>query len=193
MNRPSVVARFAGSPLMAILLFVGYAVVVAEWYQGQVAWWLALGAVGAAGKTLRAVRQVRSYKAWLAEWRAMSGEDEPQRPTKRRKPGWVFVIGALLLALGIPYCLPSEAEPGIVGGSLTILWCAACLYLAFALLRGIVRLVVARRKGKAELEKVKAEAAPVALLLGVPSSSPSRAEAMATLPEYCAGLIGGIR
>jgi len=193
MNRPSVVARFAGYPPMAILLFIGYAVVVAEWYQGDLAWWLALGAVGAAGKTLRAVRQVRSYKAWLAEWRAMSGEDEPQRPTKRRRRGWVFVTRAALLAMGIPFCLPSGEDPGNLGAVLTILWCAAWLYLAFALVRSILRRVAARRKAKAEVEKVKADAAPVALLLGVPSSSPSRDDVMGTLPEHCAGLIGGIR
>jgi hypothetical protein len=191
MSRPSLSVRLAGSPRGALLLFIGYAMIFYGWYEGNVVWWVALGAVGAAGRTMRAVRQVRRYKAWLAEWRAMSGEDELRRPTKRRRRGWVFVIGSALLAMGIPFCLPSTAEPRDLGAVLTTLWCAAWLYLAFALVRGVLRRVVARRKAKAEVAQAKDEAAPVAWLMGRASSSPSRADAERDLPEYCARLING--
>lgn len=192
MNRPPLSVRLAGCPRIAIVLFLGYAAVVLGWYQGDVPWWVAVAAVAAAGRTLTAVRRVHSYKAWLAEWQGMGGEDEPPRPKKRRRRGWVFVTGAALLVLGIPFCLPSRGEQGELGLVLTLLWCAACLYLFFAVVRGILRRVVARRTVRAERGKAKAEAAPVAWLVGRASSSPSRAAAERNLPEYARRLIGPV-
>ena len=66
--------RLAGSPLIALVLFVLYGMAILGWYQGHLAWWLALGAVGAAIRTLGAVRQVQRYKTWVSNWRAMGDE-----------------------------------------------------------------------------------------------------------------------
>ena len=76
MNRPSFAVRFAGSPLGAMLLFIGYAAIVVGWYQGHFAWWLAVGALAAAFRTLGAIEKMRRYKAWLVEWQMM-GQDAP--------------------------------------------------------------------------------------------------------------------
>lgn len=181
MNRPPFLVRLAGYPPMAILLFFGYAAVVWDWwYRGGVPWWLAVGAVAAAGRTLGAVGRMRRYKAWLAAWQAMGAKDEPSPPKKKRR--WMFIIGAALLAVAIPVCLPPKPGNETTVAVLTILWFGACLYLVFTLVRAVLRRRAKRRKAKAEV-------APVAWLVGRPSSSPSRSEAERNLPEYCARLL----
>ena len=42
MKRPGVLARLAGVPLVAVLLFAVYGVVIVGWYQEAAPWWLAL-------------------------------------------------------------------------------------------------------------------------------------------------------
>jgi hypothetical protein len=183
MNRPRRLVRLAGSPRGALLLFIGYAVIVYGWYQGDVPWWLAVGAVAAGFRTLAAVGRMRRYKAWLADWQGMGAGDEPPRPKKRR--GWVLVAGAALLVVAIPLVQP-ETGPN---DALTVLWCVACLYLVFALVRGILRRIRGRRKVKAEVAQTRDEAAPVAWLVPRAASSPSRADAMRSVPDYCARLM----
>jgi hypothetical protein len=186
MNRPSGFARLAAYPPMTILLFIGYAYLISGWYLGRISWWIGIAAIAAAVRTLGAVKRVRVYKAWLAEWQAMSGHDAPPRPRKNRLRGWVLGIGALFIAVAIPLLAPPGTRPS---DALTVIWCLACLYLVFALLRRVLRRMGARRKVKAEVAKAKAEAAPVAWLVDRPSSSASRAEAERNLPDYCARLI----
>jgi hypothetical protein len=79
MKRPSLLVRVAGSPPVAILLFVVYSLVVIAWYQEAAPWWLALLAGFLAIQTPSAVREVRRYKVWAAEWRAM-GEPVTNAP-----------------------------------------------------------------------------------------------------------------
>jgi hypothetical protein len=194
MNRPRLSVRLAGSPLGALLLFVLYVAIVLGWYQGNVPWWLALGAVAAAVRTLSAIGKVRRYKAWSADWQAAGAEDEPPRRQKRGKRGWVFVTGAGVLFVAIPTYLPQirniEAIPNALVTALTWLWVAACLLLVWKLLR-LFWLVVSRSTARATARRrARAEAAPVAWLVACASSSPSRAAAEQNLPEYTARLIG---
>lgn len=181
MTRPSLLVRSAGSPLPALLLLVGSALVVAGWYQGAgVPWWLALGAALAALRTLSAVGRVRRYKAWLAEWNAMA-QDEPAPRPKKKGRGWMFVTCAVALLLAIPAYLPQAQDAGIAT-PLELLWGLAGLYLVFRIMRRMMR----RRK---ERPREQAEAVPVEWLLGRASSSPSRSEAARNLPEYSARLL----
>ena len=191
MSRPPLLVRVAGSPLPALLLFMGYAAVVAGWYHGDVVWWLALAAVGASFRTLSAVGRVRRYKAWLAEWNAMGEMEQPQQPQARPKEKRgsrrrVFITGAALLALAIPVCLPSLQGNDAGWGTAVTLWLVACVYLAGVMLRSIARRMTKRRKAEPE-----AVVAPVVeWMLGRASSSPSRAEAARKLPEYTSRLLG---
>jgi len=191
MNRPSLSVRFAGSPRGALLLFLLYAVIGWGWYEGQVSWWIALGAVGAAMRTLRAVRELRRYKAWLADWRSMSGagvEPQPQpQPKKRRGRVWALISVATVLVILIP--LSTAPDGSGAAPQLTALWCAAILCLVCALVWGIARRIRRRGKTRTEVAEDRAKDAFVACLLGPASSSPSRAEAEQDLPEYCARLI----
>ena len=194
MTRPRPLTRFAGSPLGALVLLVVYAAVVAGWYQGlDVPWWLAVGAVAAAFRTLAAVVGMRRYKAWLAEWQAMGAHDDAP-PLPKKKRAWKLVAGALPLLVAIPAYLGAikrdhEAIPNEVALALVVLWGVACLYVAWKLLRPVWRGVKWLSARRATRRRAKAEAAPVAWLVGRASSSPSRASAQRNLPEYCARLI----
>jgi hypothetical protein len=186
MNRPGVSVRLAGSPLGALLLFMLYAAVVLGWYQDDVAWWLALGAVAAAFRTLGAVGKLRRYNAWLAQWQAMGAESEaPPRRKKRR--GLMVAAGAAFLTVAIPLSMSPGTKPS---DGLTALWCVACLTLLYSLAWMLRRAVKRSSSRAAAKRREEAEAAPVAWLLPCASSSPSRAEAQGNLPEYCARLIG---
>ncbi len=192
MNRPAPFVRLAGSPLGAIVLFFMYGAVVLGWYEGHTAWWLAVGAVGAAMRTLGAVGKVRRYKSWLADWQAMSAEIQPAPPEKKRRGrGWLGIITAAALFFIIPVCLPQIRDYKEIANALAWLWLVDCLFLVFLLLRGILRRLARIRRRSAEGHRAKAEDAPVAWLLCRPSSSPSRLDAMRSLPEYSARLISG--
>jgi hypothetical protein len=186
MSRPPLLVRVAGSPLPAFLLFLGYAAIVAGWYEGQVVWWLALGSVGAAIRTLSAVGRVRRYKAWLAEWNAMGAKEEPPPSHEQKRGGRrrLFVTSAALLLPAIPACLPYLEGNEEWRTALALLWVVACLYLVVLVLRSITRRMK-RRKAQPE-----AATAPVEWMLGRASSSPSRSEAARNLPEYCTRLLG---
>ncbi len=184
MSRPSLIVRVAGSPLPALLLFLGYAALVLGWYEGQVVWWLALGAVVGCLRTLSAIGQVRRYKAWLAEWNAMGAKDEPAPRPKKKNGGWVFVTLAAFLLLAIPAYLPQAHGQGFAP-ALVLLWGVAGLYLVFRIARSMTH-----RKKERPPEQEQVEATPVEWVLGRASSSPSRSEAARKLPEYSARLLG---
>jgi hypothetical protein len=187
MNRPSLVVRVAGSPLPALVLFAGYAGVIAGWYQGHVVWWLALAAVSAAIRTLSAVGTLRRYKAWRAEWNAMGAKDQSARPSRKKSRSGVFITGAALLLLAIPVCLPPvQSNEELLTKALSCLWLASLVYLGFVALRSMTRGVTKRPNVSAK----EAEAAPVEWLVGRPFSSPSRSDVTRQLPEYCARLLG---
>jgi hypothetical protein len=180
MNRPSLSVRVAGSALGALVLFLGCGALVVAWYQGGVPWWVGVAAVAGVGRTLTAVKRVRRYKAWAAEWEAMGADNQP-RPARKSAGhgGGALVAGAALLVVVIPFELPPAAA---ARETLIAVWCVACLILVWKLV-GLFRRASVRRQ---ERQRVKAEAEPVAWLMGRASSSPSRAEAQGNLPEYSA-------
>ena len=186
MSRPPLLVRTAGSPLPALLLFVGYTALIWGWYEDRVVWWLALAAVGAALRTLSAVGQVRRYKAWLAEWNAMAGTEQPRHKEKRRGRRRVLLPGAALLLVAIPAGFQYLQGNQEWGAALTLLGVVASVYLVAVALRSITRRITKRR-----ITEPEADTAPVVeWMLGRASSSPSRSEAARKLPEYSARLLG---
>jgi hypothetical protein len=180
MTAPSPYARLAGTPVVAVLLFIGYATVITGWFEGRMAWWWAALAFIAALKTLKALGEVRRYKAWLAQWNAMDGQ--AQAKPARKAPSWGRVL--VLIALAI-FLFPLFQAPGTPDSGLKQLaWVASGLYLAFALVRFIVRRV---RKG--HTVEAERENKPVSWLIDRASSAPSREDATAQLPDYCASLL----
>lgn len=190
MNRPSLGTRVAGSPQGALLIVAGCAVLIISWYQdGGVPWWLAVGAGAEIFRVFGAVGRMRRYNAWLKEWRAMAGEEAPA-PKKRK---WIRDIGVTLLGIAIPaglrYMRGGQERSDEIPITLVALFALWFAWMVLGRFRRRMAHSEARRREKAEI-------APVAWLLRVPSSSPSRAEAQANLPEYCAQLLaptGGAR
>lgn len=180
MKAPTPLSRLTGIPVVAILLFIVYGTVIVAWSDGRVPWWWALFAAFAALRTLKAMGEVRRYKTWLANWNAM---DEQEQARSRRK--MLTLNRVLLVIAGAAFLfLPLLRAPGTSDSALNQgVWVISALYLVFALLRFILR-----RKGRAAHDS-QAESAPVTLLIGRPSSSPSREEATKRLPDYCARLL----
>lgn len=169
MSPPSVLSRVCGRPVTAMLLLLFCAALVLGWYAQQVPGLIAACAVMAALRTLKAVVQVRRYKAWAARWEAVVEEEKPQQAQAQSKPQtiarthshrrgwrlWRFLLG-MALFVGIPSYMgylehqraldPWLPPDDALKAALTLVWCAVCLYLAFALLhlafvlvRGLVR------------------------------------------------------
>jgi hypothetical protein len=192
MNRPTLPTRIAGSPRVAALLFAGSGFAVWAWYQGHLTWWWLPIAALTTKKTLQSIQRVRRYKAWLADWRAVSGVNEPPPAKKKRGRGFLRFSAtiALLAVIGIPLALPSvEGRSSL--GELVVAWLFAMVFLLAVMIWRIRRWITARRT--IDAVSGKEDEAVVECTLGLPASSPSRAEAEANLPEYCARLIGHSR
>jgi hypothetical protein len=181
MTAPSPYARLAGTPILAVLLFIGYGMVITGWFEGRVAWWWAALAFLLALKTLKALGDVRRYKAWLAQWNAMDGQEQAKPVRKRPSATRICVLIAVAMFL-YPLLQPIDTPNS---GLKDAAWVASALYLVFALVRFIVRRV---RKGRSGAEG-EGESKPVRWLIDRASSSPSREEAAQHLPDYCDGLL----
>jgi hypothetical protein len=201
MNRPSLLARLMGAPLVSAALCVASAGIVLSWYQESTPWWLAMIATAAAVRSLAAVGEVGRYKRWDAKWQTMGAPAQALEDAQRQQPRgpekpkrrWKLVTLAALLLVAIPAFL--AALDGGMGNdafmaALALLWCVAGLYLALRAVRGMLRRGTKRRTTTAEIAKAEIEAAPVAWLVPRASDSPSRADAMRQLPEYRARLLG---
>jgi hypothetical protein len=139
-------------------------------------------------KTLGSIQRVRRYKAWHAEWLAMGGQDAPVQPKKRRG-----IVIASVLAVALPFAAAqlrdNAAIPNSMADELMWVWAIACLYLACRLAWKLMTLTRRRLGRAAQQREAKEDLAPISWLVPLTSSSPSRAEAEANLPEYCARLI----
>ncbi len=208
MNRPSIFTRLMGGRLVALVLLLASGAVILGWFADDAPWWFGTIALLTAMQTLAAVGQVRRYKDWSAKWQAMAepvGAARPVPPNddKRavrqnpastaREPrrGRLRVMVAALLALLIPVYVADASDT--VSSALTCLWLAACLYLGFRLLAGLMRRGDRKRHEQKAAPKQEAENPFVTLVMDRPSSSSSRAEAPRALPDYCARLLTGDR
>lgn len=180
MTAPSPYARLAGTPILAVLLFIGYGTVITGWFEGRLAWWWAAVAFLAALKTLKALGEVRRYKAWLAQWNAIDGQAQEKAARKLPSVGRILVLVAAAMFL-----FPLFQAPGTPDSALTqAAWVASALYLPFALVRFIFRRV--RKGSRAQAD---GENKPVSWLIDRASSAPSREDATENLPDYCATLL----
>ncbi len=205
MNRPSLLTRLMAGRLMSIVLLLACGATGLGCFAGEVSWWLGLLALFMALQTLSAIGQVRRYKAWAVKWQAMAAPvnatprvlpndaaggvgQKASSGTKCRRHGWLRISVAALLALAIPAYVGDSGAPS---AALTWLWLAACLYLAFRLVRGTMRRGGRRPEQKAVAAREETEAPFVMWVMDRASSSPSRAEAEHNLPEYSARLLMG--
>jgi hypothetical protein len=185
MNRPFILIRILGAPLVALPVLLLCGALVVGWYQGHTSWLIAFIAAGVAFRTFSAARRMRSYKAWRKAWQAMSPDDETERPQESRGISAIFLAALLLFAFGYPAymgSIPVHELPTARDSMLVFLWCLTCLYLVIRLGWSFMRRRSLRRNAQAQ---------PVAWMIGKASSCPSRSSATQALPEYCARLLSG--
>jgi len=192
MNPPTFITRLLGTPLVALVLYVGCAVTILGWTRGEVSGWLALATLCFVATIRKAVRDVRRYKQWGAAWQAMgnaSGVVAPKPITRGRNPSWVNVTIAALSLLIIPiFVAVPEADEALRNG-LTLLWLAIAAYLLWKL--GVSIRGALSRKGAGTVRGgvTSASGDVVKWVLPPASSSPSRLDAIRNVPDYCARLM----
>ena len=198
MNQPTAMTRWMGTPRIAGVLYVGLGLLVLGWAGGAVPWWLAIAALCFAGTVRKAGQDVRRYNQWWASWQAMGATGAAPRPAakpsfrmrQKNAPPWVGVTIAALSLLVIPVFIAAPGADEGLRQLLTLLWCGMALYLLWKLAARLRRAFVkGAGTGSAGDRKSSATADVVAWVLPPASSSPSRADAMRQLPEYCARLI----
>jgi hypothetical protein len=210
MNPPFSITRFIGTPRNAKALYLSAGLVIFGWVGGALPWWLAVVALCFVSAVRKAEREVNRYDAWAAEWQAMGqkrlcgcGHPEctdgpaftraatPKARIRRRKASspWRGVIVAALSLLVIPVFIAAPGTGNGTGKTLTLLWLVVALYLVFKLVR---RRRVSKGAGIVNAGASKNSAAVDVVEWALPpaSSSPSRSDAMRSLPDYCARLIG---
>ena len=198
MNKPTPMTRFMGTPAVAAGLYIGSGLLVLGWAGGEVSWWLGVVALCFAGTVRRAVRDVRRYNQWWTAWQSMGAATAAPRPAKaepnlRKRSGsssWARVIVAAVSFVVIPFFVAMPGASEALREGLTLLWCFMVLYLVCKLAVTIVRGL--RRKSGVTRTRAKALSGQedvVEWVLPRASSSPSRADAMRSLPEYSARLI----
>ena len=105
---------------------------------------------------------------------------------------WTGVIAAALLLFIIPVVIATPGASEAVRNGLTLSWLATAGYLLCRLVINARPARALKRAGtvSAGASKTSAAAAVVEWALPPASSSPSRADTMRRLPEYCARLMG---
>ena len=141
MTAPSLFARFAGMPILAILLFMGYGSIIMGWSSGSSAL-VAGGSCSPGGiKDAQGVGEVRRYKAWLANWNAMDAQ--AQAKPARKLPSAVACSSSSRRRCFSSRCCKRRAR--LIPRCKQAAWVVSGLYLVFALVRFILRRV---RKGR---------------------------------------------
>lgn len=190
MNPPTFITRFLGTPLVAAALYVGCAVVVLAWFGGEVHWWLAVAAVCFVGTVRKSVQNVRRYNQWYAGWQAMGNAQGVTAP-RRKTSSWFNVACALILLIVIPMFIAAPGPDKALSNALTWVWLAVVAYLLWKLAVSIQCALF--RKGASTVSaggsKTSASADVVQWVLPPASSSPSRADAVRNVPEYCSRLM----
>jgi hypothetical protein len=194
MIRPSIVSQAMGAPGVAALLFLGYVVIGLAWYEHYINFLPVVAAIFAAKRTITAVNEVRRYKEWQANFNMVVTGDAhaPKGSTFAHRAR----VAASLLSLWVAWQIqpPAQFLHEAAGNEMLrtgfwALWIAVCVYMG---LGGIGKLVaIARRVASKPRAVAKNEPAvvPVSWTLNRAASSPSRSEATAQLPEYCAAML----
>jgi hypothetical protein len=192
--------RFLGKPRVSMALYVVSIVVVAGWVGHALPWWIGLIALYCVTSVRKAVNDMRHYNQWWASWHGMGSMPSiTPKPTVRRRNGsspWTGVIAAALLLVSIPMAA-AGADEGLLN-VLALLWLGVAVYLFYQLAVNVRRArtsVAVKESPASPATATKANTADVVdvvqWVLPPASSSPSRADAMRQVPDYCARLLTG--
>jgi len=173
MNAPSRMKKIVAFPPVALGVVLLCGLLVWNWYQGNTPWLVGVFAIAFALQTFSAIGEVQRYKTWRKAWNAMSDPDGTSAPPRKGK---FLVPFVLIVVLAFAVQIPSiRSNSGAI--------IAVSLTAAFFVL--IIGFIQKRRRHT----KQKASSMPVTWLIGRPGSSPSRSDAILTLPEYSARIL----
>jgi hypothetical protein len=188
--------RFLGTPRVAAAFYIACSLTVLGWAGGEVHWWLALPALCFISTVRKAVKDVRRYDQWVGAWQAMgnpSGIVAPKPKVRRRKTTrpWIGITVASLSLTLISLLIISPQTDAASRHDLTLLWWGIACYLLCKIAVTLRRKARQNRAGTASAGGGKSSGAVdvVEWMLPPASSSPSRAEAMRNVPDYCARLM----
>jgi hypothetical protein len=180
MKRPSYIAYLFGNPLSMIALLIAAGYFVYEWWRGQGSPAVALVAFVAAGYSVTTSERIQKYNQWQREWRAMAGEP-PEGGFSRLLARIPFrlVLGLSAWAVWGYFVATMGGEPGMQI-PVALFWLVT-LVMAVGGIYQLFRRVRPRRRASQDV--------PVTLCVGMPSQSPTPAQASAMLPTYCRALV----
>jgi hypothetical protein len=184
MKRPSLRAYVLGNPAVVIGLWIGTAVLTYKCFHDNVLSPLPAILVGLASLTAsRDCAQLTKYHRWKREWDAMSGVP-PKPPLLSRAPGLGLVM-AILAWSGVAVFVGEHQDEPDYRVAAGWFWIATGVIILVLLFRGLRWLAAQRRRSSPE------RPVDVTVLVGMPSESPTPAQAMAAIPEYCRRLLTG--
>ncbi len=195
MKTPSLITRIMGTPWVAAALYAFCGLVVLGWASGEVSWWVGVAALCFAWNVGKAVHDLRRYKRWWADWEAMGsvpGVAAPAPIVRRCKVsshwGKVMVAAASLVIIPMFVAAPGAGEA--LRNGLTLLWLGVATYLLWKLAASIRRALFHTGATRATARGKASEPADIVKWVLPPaSSSPSRADTMRGVPDYCARLM----
>ena len=173
MRKPSSMTRAIGYPLVAAPIFLLCVATVWSCYSSNVSWIIGVIALFVAQKVINSTREVQRYKAWHKAWDAMAAPNHGAASSspKRQDRHFVAVMAISLITLIVTQGQVQD-HLGLAIGTYTV---------GFALY-GLVRL-------KRKRHKEQAADGVVTWLVPKAAVSPSRADAMRTLPAYSAQVL----
>lgn len=195
----SVGTQFIGQPPVAALLFIGYAAIGWGWYAYNLNFLFVVAAILAAKRTLAAVNELREFNYRQAHIEMMvTGE----RPTLQKGMGRAQ-RGRIILALFAAFVAATTHPPAYFLQEASgneqvrmVMWvlcvgiCALTALTVFGkMIAWAIRPTVKKPNPPAQAPEAAPEAAPVSWTLDCAASSPSRADATAQLPDYCAAML----
>jgi hypothetical protein len=196
MNPPTSMTRFLGTLRVATALYLGCLATIVGSFVGQVPWWLALGALFFVPTVRQAVRNVRRYDEWFAAWQDMGnvrGQATPGQPAQKRGllPPWVnATLAVLSLTVILIFATSPVANPAVRRtSSLFLVVLTPCFLCKAVVAFRRRRLKVSTNKLSAGDNKTNTTREVVRWMLPRALRSPSRADAMRNLPDYCARLM----
>jgi hypothetical protein len=184
-----------GAPWVAATLYAFCGIMVLGWAAGEVSWWIGIAALCFASNVGKAVHDVRRYKQWWMDWEAMGNAPGVASPgplmSNPKKSSWFKIAIAIACFVIIPSLVTAPGADKSLRDGLTLLWLVVATYLFWKIVIKIRRALFRSGGHKATARSSKTAAFPDVVKWTLPpaSSSPSRADAIHKLPDYCARLV----
>lgn len=179
MNKPPLMTRFFGNPIIGLTVYAVSGFVLYQWTQDSSVWPLGVAAVFAISGTIRAGEQATAYSSWKRAWDAM---DDAPAPSGRFAQILRFCVGSAIVA-AVAFYLLGYGDPQAYG--LALGWLMAIGVTGLAI-QSVVRLLRLRRNKAPKASKISV----VTVAIGRPILAvPDMLQSYRQLPEHCQQLM----